>query len=86
MFTENQRFWKMGVKSEQKAFKNDVKSELWALGGSIFVIWGGFLKRQIFDDFSIGKKTRQNPTFGARGAAKGILGRRVGGRGGVRGA
>ena len=86
MFSQNQRFWKMGVKSEQKGFKNDVKSELWALGGSIFVILGGFLKRQIFDDFSIGKKTSQNQTFGARGAEKGILGGRVGGRGGVGGA
>ena len=86
MFSQNQRFWKMGVKSEQKGFKNDVKSELWALGGSIFVILGGFLKRQIFDDFSIGKKTSQNRTFGARGTEKGKIFGEVGGRGGVRGA
>ena len=86
MFSQNRRFWKMGVKSEQKGSKNDLKIELWALGGSIFVILGGFLKRQIFDDFSIGKKTSQNQTFGARGAEKGIPGAGVGGRGGVGGA
>ena len=86
MFSQNQRFWKMGVKSGQKGSKNDLKIELWALGGSIFEILGGFLKRQIFDDFSIGKKTSQNRTFGARGAEKGILRRRVGGYGGGGGA
>ena len=86
MFSQNRRFWETGAKSEQHGSKNDLKIELWALGGSIFEILGGFLKRQIFDDFSIGKKTSQNRTFGARGAEKGILPGRVGGRGGVRGA
>ena len=67
MFSENQRFWKMGVKSEQKGSKNDLKIELWALGGSIFEILGGFLKRRIFDDFSIGKKNdRKSDIWGPR--------------------
>ena len=60
MFSQNRRFCKTGAKSEQKGSKNDLKIELWALGGSTFVILGGFLKRQIFDEFSMGKKTVKN--------------------------
>ena len=32
---------------------------------------GGFLRSRIFDEFSIGKKSAKNPTFGVRGSAKG---------------
>ena len=65
MFSQNRCFWKTGAKSEQKGSKNDVKIELWTLGGSTFMILGDFLERQIFDEFSIGKKATQNQTFGA---------------------
>ena len=64
MFSQNRRFWKTDAKSEQKGSKNDVKIELWALGGSTFMMLGDFLKRQIFDEFSIGEKAAKNPTFG----------------------
>ena len=37
----------------QKGSKNDIEIELWALGGRIFEIWGGFLRGRIFDEFSI---------------------------------
>ena len=86
MFSENQRFWKMGVKSGQKGSKNDLKIELWALGGSIFEILGGFSKRQIFDAFSTGKKNEpKSDIWGPRGG-KGKNNWRVGGYGGVGGA
>ena len=31
--------------------KSDVKINIWALGGAIFEIWGGFSRGLIFDEF-----------------------------------
>ena len=68
--------------------KNDPKSEheidVWAIRDPTFEILGRFLNGLILYEFSIGKKSVKNPTFGVRGSAKGgqraILreGRRVG--------
>ena len=64
--------------------KSDPKIDVWAIRGPTFEVLGAFLRSRIFDEFSIGKKSAKNPTFGVRGSAKGgqraILreGRRIG--------
>ena len=45
--------------------KSDPKIDVWALEGPLFEVSGGFLRSRIFDEFSIGKKSDPNPTFGA---------------------
>ena len=45
--------------------KSDLKIDVWALEGSTFEVLGGFLRSQIFDEFSIGKKSAKNLQFGA---------------------
>ena len=37
--------------------KSDPKFDIWALRDHDFEILGGFLKRRIFDEFSIGEKS-----------------------------
>ena len=44
--------------------KSDPKIDVWASEGSIFEVLGGLLRSQIFNEFSIGKKSAKNPTFG----------------------
>ena len=65
--------------------KSHPKIDLWAIRGSIFEVLGRFLRGQIFDEFSIGKKFAKFWGFGILGSAKckklGSAGK-VGGRGG----
>ena len=64
--------------------KSEPKIDVWAIRGPTFEVLGAFLRSRIFDEFSIGKKSAKNPTFGVRGSAKGDFtgswpeGRRVG--------
>ena len=44
--------------------KSDPKIDVWALEGPTFEVLSGFLRSRIFDEFSIGKKSAKNPTFG----------------------
>ena len=44
--------------------KSDPKIDVWALEGPTFEVLGGFLRSAIFDEFSIGKKSAENRTFG----------------------
>ncbi len=55
---------KMGPKSESKI-------DVWAIRDPTFEVLGAFLRSRIFVEFSIGKKSAKNPTFVARGSAKG---------------
>ena len=45
--------------------KSEPKIDVWALEGPTFEVLGWFLRSPIFDEFSIGKKSDRNPTFGA---------------------
>ena len=56
-----------------KGSQNGVKIDVWAIRGPTFEILGRFLRDLILDEFSIGKKSAKNPTFGVRGSAKGDL-------------
>ena len=64
--------------------KSDPKIKVWAIRDPTFEVLGRFSRGLILDEFSIGKKSVKNPTFGVRRSAKGgqrgILreGRRVG--------
>ena len=51
----------------EKGCQNGSKIEPWALLGRIFEILGCLLRRLIFDEFSVGKKSTKNPTFEAQG-------------------
>ena len=51
--------------------KSEHKIDLWAIRGPTFEILGRFLRGLILDEFSIGKKSAKNPTFGVRGSATG---------------
>ena len=44
--------------------KSDPKIDVWAPEGLIFEVLAWFLRSRIFDEFSIGKKSAKNPTFG----------------------
>ena len=44
--------------------KSEHKIDLWAIRGPTFEVLGRFLRGLIFDEFSIGKKSAKNPTFG----------------------
>ena len=50
--------------------KNHPKIDGWAIRGPIFEVLGGFLRGQIFDEFSIGKKFAKFWEFGILGSAK----------------
>ena len=53
--------------------KSDPKIDVWALEGPTFEVSGGFLRSQIFDEFSIGKKSAKNrENGGPRGSQKGV--------------
>ena len=61
--------------------KSDPKIDVWAADGLIFEVLGWLLRSRIFDEFSIGKKSAKNPTFGVRGADFGrVAGRNGSGR------
>ena len=60
--------WKIHAKMESKS---DPKIDVWAIRGPTFEVLGRFLRGLIFDEFSIGKKSAKNPTFGDRGSATG---------------
>ena len=51
--------------------KRQPKIDVWAIRGATFEVLGAFLRSLIFDEFSIGKKSAKNLTFGVRGSAKG---------------
>ena len=80
-YEEIKNFMKIHAKIDPKS---DPKIDLWATRDPTFEILGRFLRGLIFDEFSIGKKSVKNPTFGVRGSAKGDLravcvqGRRIG--------
>ncbi len=48
----------------QNGPKSDPKIDVWAIRGPTFEVLGAFLRSLIFDEFSIGKKSIENPTFG----------------------
>ena len=78
MFSENGCFAKRHRKWRANGSQNDIKIELWALGGSIFVIWGGFWRGLILDEFLIEKKLtkylQKCGTLGPEGHPIAILG------------
>ena len=47
--------------------KSHPKIDIWAIRGPTFEVLGGFLRSQIFDEFSIGKKSAKNLKFAVRG-------------------
>ena len=51
--------------------KSEPKIDVWAIRGPTFEVLGRFLRGLILDEFSIGKKSAKNPTFGVRGSATG---------------
>ena len=51
--------------------KSDPKIDVWAPEGLIFEVLGGVYKSPIFDEFSIGKKSTKNLTFGGLRVGKG---------------
>ena len=61
--------------------KSEPKIDVWAIRGPTFEVLGRFLRGLILDEFSIGKKSAKNPTFGVRGADFGrVAGRNGSGR------
>ena len=44
--------------------KSEPEIDIWAIRGPTFEVLGAFLRSLIFDEFSIGKKSIENPTFG----------------------
>jgi len=61
--SQNRRFRGAAIFDEkgcQNGFKNDGKINLGALGGTIYEILGDLLRGQIFDRFSIEKKSSEN--------------------------
>ena len=57
----------------QNDIQNDPKIDLWALGGRIFEILGGFEKHQIWDEFSIGEKSEEFREIGGLRLQKGVV-------------
>ena len=78
------RFRNLMKNGSKKVSKNDIEINLWALGGYIFEIFGCFLRRQFFDEFSIDKKSAKNSKNGGYWGESPVLpgpfgrGRRVG--------
>ena len=60
-YDEIENFMKIYAKMEPKS---DPKINVWAIRGPTFEVLGAFLRSLIFDEFSIGKKSVENPTFG----------------------
>ena len=61
--SQNKRFWGVAIFNEKMIKtcpKNDLKIDPWAFGGRIFEILGRFLRRLIFEEFSIGQKSAKN--------------------------
>ena len=80
-YEEIKNFIKIYAKMDPKS---EHKIDVWAIRGPTFEVLGRFSKGLILDEFSIGKKSVKNPTFGVRGSAKGDFsgswpeGRRIG--------
>ena len=71
-----ENFMKINAKIDPK---NEPKIDVWAIRGPTFEVLGAFLRSLIFNEFSIGKKSTKNLTFGFQRSAKGELSARVGG-------
>ena len=67
-YEEIKNFMKIHAKNDPKS---EHKIDVWAIRGPTFEILGRFLRGLILDEFSIGKKSMKNPTFGVRGSATG---------------
>ena len=67
-YEEIKNFMKKHAKNEPKS---EPKIDVWAIRGPTFEVLGRFLRGLILDEFSIGKKSAKNPTFGVRGSATG---------------
>ena len=60
-YEEVKNFMKIYAKMEPKS---EPKIDVWAIRDPTFEVLGRFLRSLIFDEFSIGKKSIENPTFG----------------------
>ena len=60
-YEEIKNFMKIFAEMEPKS---DPKIDVWAIKGPTFEVLGAFLRSLIFDEFSIGKKSAKNSTFG----------------------
>ena len=69
-----EKAWKLHRKWLPKCSQNPLKIWHLALEDRIFAILGGFLRSQIFDEFSIDKKSKNILHFGAWGSATCIFG------------
>ena len=67
-YEEIKNFMKIHAKIDPKS---EPKIDVWAIRGPTFEVLGAFLRSRIFDEFSIGKKSAKNPTFGVRVSATG---------------
>ena len=74
---------KNGLQNEAEIDAEIIQSRFWTARGAADVDFdyflGGSLRSPIFDEFSIGKKSAKNRTFGVRGSEMGVMRRRVGG-------